>query len=308
MSDVERIHQKYVTAASRLDATWIDLNVFSFGLRLALYELADSVRPDQRNVEIIKEMAIGYAKRIDALQSWLNESGQAISGNDTIDSAIKTLTILDERNSLQAERLGKLLDWLAGNGFIDDGHEIVDTAIEMIESQRKELAWLAGDKAATEQSMKNYERQIASLRAQIAHLEAERQAQPHSNGAEPTVTAAAREMANLQAEIIARRVAADAADALPTWHDGMLATLTPEVRDYWHGIAAGRWTWRRLPKGVRLAMVRHVLSFGPPDGGMTQSYFDDVKPEWMPPGSAHPPSFGVTWAQLNDLRTEIEAY
>jgi len=87
---------------------------------------------------------------------------------------------------------------------------------------------------------------------------------------------------------------------------GMLDFLSPEVRDYWHGIDAGRWTWRKLPKSVRLAMVRHVLSFGPDPGDMTQAQFDALKPSWMPPGSSHPGAFGVTWAQLNDARVQVE--
>lgn len=91
------------------------------------------------------------------------------------------------------------------------------------------------------------------------------------------------------------------------WDDpASLTTLPADILDYWDGIAAGRWTWRRLPKPVRLAMVRHVLSFGPEDGAMTMAEFDSVRPEWMTAAASLPTTFGCSWSELNDLRTEIE--
>lgn len=91
------------------------------------------------------------------------------------------------------------------------------------------------------------------------------------------------------------------------WDDpASLTTLPDAILDYWDGIAAGRWTWRRLPKPVRLAMVRHVLSFGPEDGAMTMAEFDAVRPEWMTAAASLPTTFGCSWSELNDLRTEIE--
>ncbi|MCB0150659.1 MAG: hypothetical protein KDE01_23790, partial [Caldilineaceae bacterium] len=91
------------------------------------------------------------------------------------------------------------------------------------------------------------------------------------------------------------------------WDDpASLTTLPADILDYWDGIAAGRWTWRRLPKPVRLAMVRHVLSFGPEDGAMTMAEFDAVRPEWMTAAASLPTTFGCSWSELNDLRTEIE--
>ncbi len=93
------------------------------------------------------------------------------------------------------------------------------------------------------------------------------------------------------------------------WDDpASLTTLPADILDYWDGIAAGRWTWRRLPKPVRLAMVRHALSFGPEDGAMTMAEFDAVRPEWMPAAQSLPTTFGCSWSDLNDLRKEIEVH
>lgn len=86
----------------------------------------------------------------------------------------------------------------------------------------------------------------------------------------------------------------------------MLTGLDDATADYWHGIAAGRWTWRKLPKSTRLAMVRHVLSFGPEARAMSMSEFDAIKPHWMPGAGSHPITFSVPWATLSDLRVEIE--
>lgn len=81
------------------------------------------------------------------------------------------------------------------------------------------------------------------------------------------------------------------------------ATLSPAANDYWIGLDANRWSWRGVPKSLRLEMVRFVISTTP---NHSQSEFDAARPAWMATASSHVQTFGVPWSQLSDLTREIE--
>jgi len=90
------------------------------------------------------------------------------------------------------------------------------------------------------------------------------------------------------------------------WSDpNMLNTLDDIARDWWIGVAAGRHTWRTVPKPVQLQLVRHVLSFGPETGSMKMTDFDAIKPDWMPGSGSHTKTLNLSWSQLNDWSIEL---
>lgn len=92
------------------------------------------------------------------------------------------------------------------------------------------------------------------------------------------------------------------------WDDPeMLKLLDDEATDWWIGCAAGRHTWRTVPKAVQLRMVRHILSFGPESGAMKMQEFDAIKPDWMPGSGSHTKTLNLSWSQLNDWKVELEA-
>ena len=92
------------------------------------------------------------------------------------------------------------------------------------------------------------------------------------------------------------------------WSDpNMLNTLDDIARDWWIGVAAGRHTWRSVPKPVQLQLVRHILSFGPESGAMKMTDFDAIKPDWMPGSGSHTKTLNLSWSQLNDWKVELEA-
>ena len=84
-----------------------------------------------------------------------------------------------------------------------------------------------------------------------------------------------------------------------------LTTLDDIAKDWWIGVAAGRHTWRTVPKPVQLQLVRHILSFGPETGAMTMRDFDAIKPDWMPGANSHTKTLNLSWQQLNDWRVEL---
>ena len=95
-------------------------------------------------------------------------------------------------------------------------------------------------------------------------------------------------------------------DDLPLWAQPQaLDGLDSEATDWWIGCAAGRHTWRTVPKPVQLRMVRHVLSFGPESGAMKMTDFDAIKPDWMPSSGSHTKTLGLSWQQPNDWRVEL---
>ena len=90
------------------------------------------------------------------------------------------------------------------------------------------------------------------------------------------------------------------------WSDpNILTTLDDIATDWWIGCAAGRHTWRTIPKPIQLQLVRHVLSFGPETGSMKMTDFDAIKPDWMPGSGSHTKTLGLSWQQLNDWSVEL---
>lgn len=235
-------------------------------------------------------------------------------------------------------QLMRINDWLAEHAP-DEYHQPGDTAdaiIAVADRLRGQVAKLRTELAAAidernhldgelraSQNMMNSAHDEAKanakdaheLRQQLAQLDADNAALIQRN------TALAADLATARSYFLNRPTnghditdplsvsAQSAVETRPAtqWDDAaMLSGLDAATLDYWHGINAGRWTWRKLPKTVRLAMVRHVLSFTETDAPMSMSQFDAFKPHWMPGAGTHPVTFGVTWATLADLRTEIE--
>lgn len=240
------------------------------------------------------------------------------------------------------DQLIRINDWLAEHAP-DEYHQPGDTAdaiIAVADTLRGQVAKLRTELAAAidernhldgelraSQNMMNSAHDEAKanakdaheLRQQLAQLDADNAALIQRN------TALAADLATARSYFISRQptnghdntgplsVSAQSAQSavgtrsVTQWDDEALLTgLDAATLDYWHGINAGRWTWRKLPKSVRLAMVRHVLSFTETEAPMSMSQFDAFKPNWMPGAGTHPVTFGVTWATLADLRTEIE--
>jgi len=96
---------------------------------------------------------------------------------------------------------------------------------------------------------------------------------------------------------------ARAAAAQPPPVVSAFVTASQEAEDYRIGLDAGRWTWREVPKRLRLELVRSVIAATP---NHTQSEFDAVRPSWMATATAQCAAFSATWRELADLTHEIE--
>ena len=154
-------------------------------------------------------------------------------------------------------------------------------------------------------SIEALEKEAAELRSQIAQLDADNAALIRRN----------KELADELRRSQDHTAPANGAaanppyvlpDDLPLWAQPQaLDGLDSEATDWWIGCAAGRHTWRTVPKPVQLRMVRHVLSFGPESGAMKMTDFDAIKPDWMPSSGSHTKTLGLSWQQLNDWRVEL---
>ena len=158
--------------------------------------------------------------------------------------------------------------------------------------------------------------EVAELRQQIAQMDADNAALIRRN----RELGAALDIATGAAPAVAKPVAVHTNGATngaqppisnlqsTMWDDpNILSTLDDEATDWWIGCAAGRHTWRTVPKPVQLRMVRHILSFGPESGAMKMQEFDAIKPDWMPGSGSHTKTLNLSWSQLNDWKVELEA-
>ena len=77
------------------------------------------------------------------------------------------------------------------------------------------------------------------------------------------------------------------------------STLSPMADDYRISVEDGRRPWRQVPKEFRLELVQCVLGQKTPDGTpMTMSFFDFIKPTWIPSANGMPITFGCSWSTL----------
>ena len=155
--------------------------------------------------------------------------------------------------------------------------------------------------------------EVAELRQQIAQMDADNAAMIRRN----KELADELKQARLDRQEIAFHANGNGAASnppyvlpvdLPFWAQPQaLNGLDDEATDWWIGCAAGRHTWRTVPKPVQLRMVRHILSFGPESGAMKMQEFDAIKPDWMPGSGSHTKTLRLSWPQLNDWKVELEA-
>ena len=187
------------------------------------------------------------------------------------------------------------------------------SATELVALQANQLADL---QAELERLQTAADAEVAELRQQIAQMDTDNAALIRRN----KELVAALDIATGAAPAVAKPVAihtnghTNGAQSpisnlqSSMWDDpAMLTVLDDEATDWWIGCAAGRHTWRTVPKPVQLRMVRHILSFGPESGAMTMRDFDAIKPDWMPSSSSHTQTLRLSWAQLNDWKVELEA-
>lgn len=329
MTPVDAIYQKYISVFYELDAggAWIDLAAVRYALRAALRELAaaqpavditqkhrdlaatvleiESVLATHagdayadfvdRHIElptVIARVIEGHKAALSAkltpdrcqlerINEWLFEHAPDLADNPLNNTADASIAAMDRLRG-QVVLLQKLADWLDTRYVNDsDGNE-VDTAIKLLEFQAAEVDALRQQLAQMDADNARLTEELRTVRSWSVA--------PTGNGkSHPAIFPSAQ-----------------SADETPAWNDAMLTGLDAATLDYWHGIAAGRWTWRKLPKSTRLAMVRHVLSFGPEERAMSMSEFDAIKPHWMPGAGSHPITFSVPWSTLSDMRVEIE--
>lgn len=326
--------------------TWIDLSAVRYALRAALRELADAqpgadiveehrhldatVRQIERVVEA-HDSAV-YADLVAGNISLPTAIDGMIAAADRLRGTVEKLRIelaaaIDERNAADqavrdvevwlAQVSPSLSDNVAGDTLtlhqaIAHAHNAAiarqDAELAVLRStisvykieiadQREVLAYTNGMRD-------RYAAELDALRQQLAQMDAD-------NAKLADELRTLRSWSTTQTAPGKTRTVAEMLDAIApednaSWNDAMLSMLDAETADYWHGIAAGRWTWRKLPKSVRLAMVRHVLSFGPEERAMSMGEFDAIKPHWMPGAGSHPITFGVPWSTLSDMRMEIE--
>ena len=186
------------------------------------------------------------------------------------------------------------------------------SATELVALQANQLADL---QAELERLQTAADAEVAELRQQIAQMDTDNAALIRRN----RELVAALDIATGAAPAVAKPVAIHTngaaanppyvlPDDLPFWAQPQaLNGLDNEATDWWIGCAAGRHTWRTVPKPIQLRMVRHVLSFGPESGAMKMTDFDAIKPDWMPSSTSHTKTLNLSWAQLNDFTVELEA-
>lgn len=243
----------------------------------------------------------------------------------------------DHRHATDSDQIIRLNDWLAEHApdtYHDPG-DTADATLAVLNYQRTKLAALNAD---LERLQTDADAEIADLKAQLAQLDTDNAAMIRRNK-ELTVeltrarqdaaldntaavinaqlnrrnTELVAQIATLQAELAASHTNGAAAnrpyvlpDDLPLWAQPQaLDGLDSEATDWWIGCAAGRHTWRSVPKPIQLRMVRHILSYGPETGSMKMTEFDAIKPDWMPAAGSHTKTLGLSWPQLNDWSVEL---
>jgi len=205
------------------------------------------------------------------------------AGRVHVDAAIMALRI--EAARLRADNAELLRLCCAANPHDERAREL-----EALQSEHQDLQHI----------LTGLDRDNAALISRNAELAAEIVRLEEAHEASNQVHAARN--AELAAEIarLNHAAAIDIEPPLPWEQPEALAGLPEYERDYWYGVAAGRWRWRDLPRTAQIALVRHVLSFGARPGSVTQAEFNAIRPHWMPTADSHVKTLGCTWLQLND--------
>ena len=238
--------------------------------------------------EGVRELSRGNRIHIDAarlaLRLALDELAE--SATATIDQgqpAIVPNALVEEVRSLET--------WLTSSGQAIDGRTTIDSAINTLQTLNERNAYQANKIGELTQQLAQLDADNAALIRRNKDLADElRRSQDH--------TASANGAAANPPYVLP--------DDLPLWAQPQaLDGLDSEATDWWIGCAAGRHTWRTVPKAVQLRMVRHILSFGPESGAMKMVDFDAIKPDWMPTSASHTKTLGLSWPQLNDWTVEL---
>lgn len=264
------IYHRHQSAMQLVHDTHATLHgsIVAFSLRLALTELAAALQDSQPPADTPDRMI----EQIYRINDWLQ--------NDADGADLRHFDA----------------DGDTASAVIAYADRLRDTA----ERLRTELAAAIDKRNVAEAAYVGMEAEVAELHQHLAQLDADNARLIKELAILRSFSVTTPTGSNGKSDVV------NPQSTTPWDDDTMLTGLDAATLDYWHGINAGRWTWRKLPKSVRLAMVRHVLSFTETDAAMSMSQFDAFKPHWMPGAGTHPITFGVTWSTLADLRTEIE--
>lgn len=307
------IYHRHMNVLSAVSVTDDDvrLHLIGFSLKLAMAEYAEELaRMAQPSADCVdQQIAEHNAAQIERLNEWMAEYAPAeyVSPDDT---GTCVLRLLGELRKVRAEALWnrRELDAVADER---DASDLRCAELEVeIADLKKQLTGLVANKAAQEQCIRNYQGDVASLRAQLAA------AVPtvSGNGAgllrdfdgvvvnPPTVAATGYPLPILTAEEAAQQ----AGVAAPSWHDKVRMAFAADTQmlEWYDSIHAGRNTFRQLPKPVRWQLIAFVISsLRNPESGEwpALSEFDKLRPGWMPTGAAIVVTFGNgKWQSIID--------
>jgi len=266
MNQVDAIYTRHMDAMQVVSDTFkrLDGSVYGFSMRLALQELAVAMQQD--NADADDQLA-----RIERVLEYYDSAlfADVANGRTGLATAIDAL--------ITNERRGALL------GLTSDLRNCQAVAT----SQRAEIARLDSERNSLESQILQLDADNARLTQELATVRSWVMT-PHGNGKSS--------IASVEAQMLA---ALDAAEDRRIRDD--LSTI---ANDYYIGLDAGRWTWRDVPKSVRLELVRFVIAGCERH---TQSEFDANRPDWMATASSHVQTFGVPWAHLSDFTREVAA-
>lgn len=308
------IYHRHMNVLSAVSVTDDDvrLHLIGFSLKLAMAEYAEelSERMAQPSADCVdQQIAEHNAAQIERLNEWMAEYAPAeyVSPDDT---GTCVLRLLGELRKVRAEALWNRRELDA----VADERDASDLRCAELEAEiadlKQQLTGLVANKLAQEQSIRNYQGDVASLRAQLAA------AVPsgRGNGAglvhdfdgvvvnPPTVAATGYPTPILTAEEAAQQ----AGVAAPSWHDKVRMSFAADTQmlEWYDSIHAGRNTFRQLPKAVRWQLVEMVItSLRNPETGKlpTADEFNKGRPDWMSMAAATAVTFGNgKWQSIID--------
>jgi hypothetical protein len=299
MSDLDRIYQKYISIFYEVDGggTWIDLSAVRYALRAALREMAQPAPNPDRQGGAIKRLNDWLAEHAPDEYHQPGDTADAmIMAADRLRGMVVRLSLelaaaIDERDHAE-QTIMDVETWLA---LQSPKHwkELRDARATLTQAVAQAFSDVITSQAA----------ELDALRSQLAQMDADN-------------ARLTQELTTVRSWSLAPTGNGKSAPALDcgTAIQNPPVVLSPSAQiaacdlsenasDYQDGLDAGRWTWRHLPKSIRLELVRHTISRLPT---RTQADFDAQRPEWMPTATTHVHTFGVSWSHLTNLAKEIE--
>lgn len=181
-------------------------------------------------------------------------------------------------------------EYLAILRQVGDGHPHVDAVGIALALALRDQA--AAHQREMDELMEQTEREVAALRIELS---LQRQIGATASTTESVVAA--------HANGSARQIHQASQDFWDT--PEATSGLDAEHADWWIGVSRDRHKWRSLPKGVQLALVRHVMGLVGSGGHISQSTFDGTRPLWIPEASSHTKTLGMSWMQINDHNVDL---